>query len=141
MPSTSSGPLRRLIPAVLAVFVVLWSGCDEDSPTGSSGPTLAEVQERVFSPSCVVCHSGNAPAEGLDLSAGAAYDDLVNVSSSQVPDLARVAPGDPENSYLYIKITGDDRMADGTSRMPMGGALSDDEIALVRDWIEAGAPR
>jgi hypothetical protein len=122
---------------------VLVVGCDSDSPTEPEGPTLAEVQAQVFTPSCASsgCHAGPDAPEGLDLTAGSAYANTVGVSSSQVSDIMRVEPGEPAESYLFIKITGGDRMAPGTFQMPIGVELSDEQIDLVEDWIEGGAPR
>jgi MFS family permease len=62
----------------------------------------------------------------------------VGVASIEMPQLLRVAPSDPSNSYLYRKITGAGITGD---RMPQGGPyLTDAQIKLVRDWIRRGAP-
>jgi hypothetical protein len=51
----------------------------------------------------------------------------------------RVAPGDPETSYLVHKLDG--RSSIVGSRMPQGGPfLSTTEINAVRAWVTAGAP-
>jgi hypothetical protein len=48
-------------------------------------------------------------------------------------------PGNPDQSYLYKKITGAPDIVG--SRMPLaGGPLSAADIDLVRQWIQAGAP-
>lgn len=66
------------------------------------------------------------------------------------PLVRYVRPCEPENSYLFRKIAGGPycRNFDGTPslRMPMvgmvaGTPLPDAEIALVEQWILAGAPR
>jgi hypothetical protein len=75
------------------------------------------------------------------MSCGNGCANTVGVSSSQVPDIMRAEPGEPAESYLFIKITGGDRMAPGTFQMPIGVELSDEQIDLVEDWIEGGAPR
>jgi len=62
----------------------------------------------------------------------------VNVPSIEQPSLKRVAPGDPDHSYLVQKIEG----AAGISgaRMPFGGPfLAQSDIDLVRTWIAQGA--
>jgi mono/diheme cytochrome c family protein len=112
-------------------------------PEEPSSPTFTEIQADIFSQSCARsgCHVGDNAPQGLDLSAGNAYANLVEVASNQVPDLQRVDPGNPDDSYLVIKLEGGDRMAGGTSQMPFGGpALSDEKIQQVRDWIAEGAP-
>jgi hypothetical protein len=48
-----------------------------------------------------------------------------------------VDPGDPEGSYLMNKLLGVGMCA-GT-RMPRGGKLSEEQLSVVRAWIEAGA--
>jgi hypothetical protein len=55
--------------------------------------------------------------------------------------LKRVDPGNPDNSFLLIKVEGPDSFALG-SRMPMTAPnLTTAQIQLIRDWIAAGAPR
>ena len=73
-----------------------------DAP--AEGPaTFAQVQETVFDVSCALsgCHSDSA---WPNLSAGQAYDNIVDVESSR--GIALVEPGDPVNSYLYLKLLG-----------------------------------
>lgn len=64
---------------------------------------------------------------------------LVNVASSELPQYQRVAPGDPEHSYLYMKVTGDPRIV--MARMPKDlSPLAATDVETLRSWIEAGAP-
>ncbi len=106
--------------------------------------TLAEIQRTIFDPTCAtpLCHSAASRNGNLDLSPGAAYGELVNVTpdafAAQNAGLLRVNPGHPENSFLLIKLTGPPR--DQGSRMPLTGApLSNEQIDLVRNWILQGA--
>lgn len=95
--------------------------------------TFASAIRPVLEARCTSCHSGADPDGGLDLEA--APTSLVNVASGQDPRL-RVAPGDPDASYLIAKLEG----TAGT-RMPLGGAaLPAPTIATFRAWIAAGAP-
>ena len=108
---------------------------------GGETATFTAVQQQIFNGSCAFsgCHGGNSPAEGMSLASGDSYGDIVNVRSSQMSSLDRIEPSDPNNSYLYLKVTGDSSITG--SRMPRGGAaLSQDLIDLLRDWIERGAP-
>jgi hypothetical protein len=87
----------------------------------------------------VGCHGGANPQLGQNLAAASAYASIVNVPSVEKPSLRRVKPGDAANSYLYQKITG----APGISGSPMplsGGPLTAGDIALIQQWINAGAP-
>lgn len=108
---------------------------------GGSVATFTDVQNRIFSASCAFsgCHAGSAPAQGMNLSQGMAYGEIVGVPSAQQPSLDRIEPGDADASYLYLKVTGAPTITG--SRMPRGGPPLDQELVdLLRDWIERGAP-
>jgi hypothetical protein len=114
------------------------------SPTATQIVTLADVQSQVFTPNCLTafCHTSSAQAGGMVLEDGASYAALVNVPAVNFDaannGLVRVKPGDPDASFLYIKLTAP-TLPQG-SRMPMGlPPLSDNLIALVRTWIAQGA--
>ena len=142
-------PLRsRAVRALLILATASAVACGElRSPTapGTGTPpdalaTFTRVQQEIFTPGCALagCHGAIATQEGLLLAEGSAYQAIVNVPSRQMPALARVAPGDPANSYLYRKVTGAGITGD---RMPLGAPpLSEAKITLVRDWILRGAP-
>jgi len=107
-------------------------------------PTFAEV-ERILTGNClgVGCHQGSFPANDMSLEEGMAYDEIVGVTpfnaDAEEMGLLRVDPGDPDNSYLLLKI--------GTVPPPILGnpmplfedPLSERDIQIVRDWIAAGA--
>jgi hypothetical protein len=48
---------------------------------------------------------------------------------------AVIVAGDPAKSKLYQRITSDD----AAKRMPMGGQLSEKQVATLRAWVEQGA--
>jgi hypothetical protein len=121
-------------------------GCSSDEGGGSSEPvdckTTAGVVKKVFQPKCGQsgCHSAS---DSPDLVSSGFEKKLIGQFSSTCPGQAQVVPGDPEKSYVYRKVT--DAKPSCGSPMPFGGApLSADEIACVRDWIDAlpggGAP-
>jgi len=92
-----------------------------------------------LTPNCAVsgCHTTASSIGGLDLSAGSSFASLVDVASSADSSIKRVEPGDPDNSYLMQKLIGS---AGSGQLMPPGGpGLSDSDVELVRDWIQAGA--
>jgi chitodextrinase len=108
---------------------------------GGDYATFTAVKNQIFSDSCALsgCHAGNFPTEGMNLSDSVAYANIVNVSSHERPSLDRIEPGDPNRSYLYLKVLGDPSISG--SRMPyLGQKLRQDLIDLLRDWIERGAP-
>jgi hypothetical protein len=83
------------------------------------------------------CHTGNAA--GLYFPAGHETDALVNVLSTERPELFRVKPGDPLASYAYLKIVGDGGIEGG--RMPLNGPYDERFPPIMLAWIEAGAPK
>lgn len=107
---------------------------DEDPPPDDD---FTIIQDTIFTPVCTVCHAGAQAPLGLRLDEGASYAMLVSVQSVQVPAVLRVAPGDPDNSYLVHKIEGSAAVG---GRMPRGGpSLGTTDIDLIRQWIAAGA--
>ena len=60
---------------------------------------------------------GNNPAANLSLRAEEIAAAIVDVPSAAKPDYKLIAPGDPVNSYLLMKIRGDGIAGD---RMPPG---------------------
>jgi hypothetical protein len=109
-----------------------------ETPTGS-GSTFSGHVQPILDARCATggCHGELAPAAGLDLTAGHARDNLL-LPSQQNPDVPRVTPGNPTNSYLITKLTGNGIAG---SQMPLGAtALSADEIEVIRTWISSGAP-
>lgn len=98
---------------------------------------LASIQTHVFTPMCTNCHSGAAAPLGLRLDEGVSYAMLVNAPSVEAPALLRVAPGDPDASYLIHKLEGTAQVG---GRMPLNGpALPAETIAVIRQWIAEGA--
>jgi len=148
--------MRRLrVGLVLLVGCLGLAGCDEKlssiaGPTPTLEPTFASIQRDIFQTtdaagrtSCVTCHTsagGRTPPQGLNLLPDAAYGLLVGVASREKPGLLRVAPGDPENSYVIHKLEGRSDIVG--LRMPRNGPpyLTDGQIRIIRRWIEIGAP-
>lgn len=101
---------------------------------------FSDIRNQIFTPTCAGsgCHSGNNPPDGLRLTAGDAYSNIVNVPAVQNSQLMRIEPGNPDDSYLVRKIQGSGIVA---NRMPLGGPpLSQEEIQMIRQWVIEGAP-
>ena len=142
----------RLLAVSLPLSLVLALGCagDGTGPNGNGNgngtPTLSGNVQPIFTASCAFggCHgsTNTEPSEKpQNLTAGNAWASIVNVSSSQVPTMDRVEPGDPDNSYLVHKIEGTAAGVGGMdTRMPLGmPVLSTTQINTIRAWITAGA--
>jgi Bacterial Ig-like domain len=109
--------------------------------SGSGGTALqanfTSIQDNVFTPICTACHTGAGAPQGLRLDSANSYALLVGVASQEAPALQRVAPGDPNNSYLIKKLEG---TAGVGGRMPLGGTpLAQADIDVIRQWITDGA--
>ena len=139
--------LRRFMRMPLLLIAALsWGGCGgDDSAVGPDGAgagtltaaTLAQVRE-VFAVSCTFsgCHSGGEPAAGLSLEGDFAAH-IVVVASGQRPDFKLVDPGNPNESYLLIKVRGDDEIV--SQQMPPGAPLAAEQVEIIRAWIASGA--
>jgi hypothetical protein len=140
---------------MLLAAAISCAACDEGlstiaGPTPNLAPTFSSIQRDIFEASdssgrslCVGCHTnvGRTPTGGLILLHDVAYDQLVNVSSTQRPGVLRVAPGNPDGSYLIQKLEGHGSIVG--LRMPRSGPpyLTAGQITIIRRWIELGAPR
>jgi len=147
--------MPRILAAVIIAVATAGAACDERlsdvaGPTANLEPTFSSIQRDIFQASdaagrlsCATCHNPNGGAfrqVGLDLASEGAYNSLVGVPSAQRPGVLRVAPGDPDNSYLMHKIEG--RPGITGLRMPRTPPfMTDGQIRIIRRWIEIGAPR
>ena len=100
----------------------------------SSMEVLAQVDyddeiQPIFNASCTSCHGGQS---GVSLTS---YEATMNSVGDQY-EKAIVIPGDADGSPLVDKIEPAPQFG---SRMPQGGALSDEQISLIRQWITEGA--
>jgi hypothetical protein len=145
--------MRTLARVLVISGAIAMAGCDEKlsditGPTPTLTPTFSSIQQNIFEApdssgrvACIGCHNavGSRFSGGLDLSHAVAYANLVNVASREKPGVLRVAPGDPENSYLIHKVEG--RPGIVGLRMPFSGApfLTDGQILVMKRWIEEGA--
>jgi hypothetical protein len=148
--------MQRLWQLIVATTLALGAAaCDESlssiaGPTPNLEPTFTSIQREIFETTdvagrvaCVTCHTnvGRTPAGGMNLLASVSYDQIVNVSATQVPSLKRVNPGSPDTSYMVHKLEGTPGIVG--RRMPFNGPpyLTDGQIQIMRRWIELGAPR
>jgi mono/diheme cytochrome c family protein len=89
----------------------------------------------IFNVNCVACHQDAAPAGGMSLQRTSAPASVLGVTSQEAAML-RVAPGKPQQSYLYRKLAGTHVEAGGSGeRMPLGGQLTDADLHTVEAWI------
>lgn len=131
---------------------------DADAAEVATSPDMSRVVCRsdvesivFFSCGLSSCH-GRYPDGQQGLYIGAQDDwtaNVVGAKSVERPDLVRVKPGDPKNSWLAHKIAGDNclfssKCKDGDcgDRMPAANQpLSASDLETVLDWIRQGANR
>ena len=141
--------MRRRPDLVLAAalvgvgLVVLAAGCGgENDDEGSGAPVAYSQVQSVFqSNGCTGCHPGVNPS--LDLQKGKSYDNLVGIKALEDPDLYRVVAGDPDRSFLYLKVGGNPVIADipaiGARMPPDAPPISVEDMRIIHDWIAQGA--
>ena len=136
-----------LSAALLAACAGNGAGLDANGqPLGSGSaappPLTADfqsIQDNVFTPVCVRCHSGAGAPEGLQLDAAHSYALLIGVPSVEDPSLPRIKPSVPDSSYLVLKLQGSPGILG--AQMPFGGPpLPQATIDVIRQWITNGAP-
>jgi hypothetical protein len=120
--------------------------------------TFDSIHTKVFAVSCGTstsgCHSrkGSVNSGGLNL-ADDPYTALLGADGKGAPagniegsekDLLRVVPGDPDASFLVIKLsTRSSQDPKYGSGMPFGapGSVCPDALATIRKWVEDGAKK
>ena len=134
------------------MIIIMTAGCDESlkkfaGPTPDLEPTFSSIQQDIFNATdsagrlaCTGCHNATgARFNGMNLTGTTAYATIVNVASVGKPSAIRVVPGNPDASYLLQKIEGAPGIAG--VRMPQTPPyLTPNQIAIIRRWIELGAP-
>lgn len=125
------------------------------APAANGGATWTAVYDGVIVESgCVgggACHQSPMATSKLGLADPMmAYTALVNVAAMGMnlpggdmtiancagTGTLRVKPSDPDSSLLVQKLEGTQKCG---MAMPPGGMVEDDKLAMVRNWIKAGA--
>jgi hypothetical protein len=109
---------------------------DDKLPPASTktGLTFTNDIQPIFAASCLKCHDGTKPRQGAGLSLDTLAGTLKGSRDGKV-----VTVGDSAHSDLVLSVA---HVGDPDSFMPRGkGAskLSDDQIGLIRAWIDQGA--
>ena len=135
-----SGEIRGQIAmaAMLLALAACGGGSGEESgPPAGLQPTLASIQDNIFTPSCAYssgCHQGAMAQQGLRLDDGFSLMNLFNVASVNYP-FVRVSPGNPDASLLILKLEGN---AQTGNQMPDGGPpLPFATVNVIRQWVES----
>ncbi|MCA9488383.1 MAG: hypothetical protein KC621_00625 [Myxococcales bacterium] len=134
-------------------WLALVAGCSpatvQGTDSGTPAATFTEIHAALFpqetGPKCDSCHGQPASQVSNGLlymgmnDRDAAYAALTTQTSTSTDcgGAEYVVPGDPEGSLFYTKLLSSPPCGE---RMPLGGgALSADQIEMVRSWIADGA--
>ncbi len=142
--------MRQRVLSYLAMLIAGALACNSGDGTGVLPPppvdlsiTFSGSVQPIFTRSCAFatgCHAGPDAQQGMDLSAGQAYSNIVNVRSMQATQLFRILPSNADSSYLVLKIQGRAGLVGGVgTRMPLGGSLTQAQIDTIVAWVAAEA--
>jgi len=131
--------------AWLLATALLVEGCAGDGSeldmmmSGGVQPTLASIQDNVFTPICTECHVPGGPGPMPLTSETVSYESLVDAQSIEMPDLVRVNPGDADSSYVVHKIQGRATIVGTRMPPPPRPMLTAEQIDAIVRWIDTGA--
>ena len=89
---------------------------------------------KIFYNNCTLCHGGGLANKELDLRSEYIFASAVGQPSQQKPSILRIKPGDPENSYLMMKIKHSPAI-EGKPMPPGSDRLPEKTIQRIADWI------
>ena len=145
---------KYVIPIALSIVGLVAVSC---GTPGGGGPnpqiiipapgetvSLSTHVQPIFTAHCASCHRDGGGASvlvGIDIrldNASNSFSTLVNQPSAQNANFTLVKEDDSANSLLYLKVSSSNPPVG--SRMPfLSSPLSDDEIRVIKDWIDQGA--
>jgi hypothetical protein len=141
VPNMTSNRLIKLL-ACAAIVMAAACGGDDDPVEPDDGPDtvpdsveFAKHVQPIFNSRCATsgCHVNPGPSADLVLTEGESYGNIVNVPTVVFTPGVRVTPFEPVNSVLYLLVE--------SGTMPASGRrLSTVQVAIIRKWIEDGAP-
>ncbi len=109
---------------LVSTYAVFRSGSPSVAP--SAQVSYAKDVRPILESRCATCHMGEFVSEGLDMDT---YESLLAGSQNGLV----IVPGDAHHSLLIQKVT--------EGKMPKKGPkLTPNQIQIITDWINAGAP-
>src|SRR6267143_2258440 len=123
--------LPLLAIAAASTSALFGSGGANPPVDAKTGAALEKQVRALFAAHCYRCHSHQANKSKGDLM----LDSMASMRKGGKTAPA-VVPGDPAKSLLYKAVL----QTDEDLQMPRDGKLKAEEIAILHDWIKAGAP-
>jgi len=124
------GYLEIFLFPLLASCVIFGLGLSVDQNDSQ------QQAETIVKHNCSVmgCHQGKFPAANLNMELGQFPGTVVDVPSKEKSELKIVDKGNPEKSYLFLKVQGSPEIKG--KRMPLGkDPLTAEEIQAIANWI------
>src|SRR4051794_33478365 len=97
---------RGVALSLLLAGLLAAGGCGAGDAPQPIPPRLSAIETEIFARNCTFssCHGAASPQEGMSL-VSPSHAALSGVPSTEVPAMMRIAPGDPDGSYLLQKIS------------------------------------
>ena len=128
------------IASMQLLLVACGDKATDSADTGTTGgdgpePTWENVRDTVLVPSCgfSTCHALPGAA-GFGVDGETLAEELIDQPAFQDPTVPLVDPGNPDGSYLLMKLEGAAGI-DGDPMPPPDGGMDAARVQLVRDWI------
>ena len=132
--------LKNTLVAVTALAPILIAALIPAAASPDRGLSYAEDVEALVVKRCAGCHNSEDPKAQLLLERGVGFDQLVGRASIQAPGTQLVMPSSPSESYLWHKLDFTAEVGKGMPRTLFGARrLPDEELEIIRRWIEDGA--
>lgn len=121
--------MMRTPSRIAAILLVAGAASAQDAPPAEPKVTYDDHVKAIFRAKCGNCHNTDKKVAGLDLTN---YTSLMQGGGSG----AAIEAGDPSASYLWMVVSHETE----PYMPPMSPKLDDATLAVIREWIELGAP-
>ncbi len=119
--------MKAIVSLAVVLMFLFLASCTKDylvpPDTPAQGVSFSNDVIPIFNDNCISCHNGGV---NPNLTADKAYGELT--SNHEL-----VKPGDPENSELYHRVSGQG------SLMPPSGMMPKSKTDVIYQWIKEGA--
>jgi mono/diheme cytochrome c family protein len=133
--------MKRNGVVALVAFTILSSLIEHGYGQANSSQIAFTEVSQIFDRRCTACHNADGAPGAADLNLEAESSSAIVERTATEAPLPLISPGDPDKSYLFAKLTGNQSKVGGSGEtMPAGqGRLAPDQLDLIRHWILQGA--